>query len=75
MNRVISYKYPDTLSTLYKKDYRSNKPFLETCPHGKKLQFILEKEKRNVKIDSHPKMYLQTIKQQDYQPFLIKYSC
>ena len=50
MNRVISYKYPDTLSTLYKKDYRSNKPFLETCPHGKKLQFILEKEKRRKSI-------------------------
>lgn len=55
------------MSTLYKKDYKT------TCGlHGKQQQFIIDNEKRQVRIKFDPKMTKETTFQADYRPFQMK---
>lgn len=75
MNRVISYKYPQSIGTMYKQDFKMKQGHGYNCDGtGRQPQFILDKEKRNVKIKFDPPMELKTTKEMDYRPFVVKSS-
>ena len=57
LNRVLSYKYPTNVNTLYKKDFKRN---TSTGFLTKAEPFVIENEKRNVKIRFDPPSNLQS---------------
>lgn len=70
-DKVLSYKYPRSVNTLYKKDYQTRQDMIQ-CGHGKQPQFIIDNEKRNLKVKFNPPFNNVSTKQADFQPFSIK---
>jgi hypothetical protein len=59
------------VNTLYNKDYKTRDAMLQ-CGHGKQPQFIIDNEKRNVKLRFDPPFNNVSTQKADFKPFSVK---